>query len=250
MDSGAKVFSHNDNQGKGASMKTLFKEALKTNPDIIVMLDGDRQHDPTDIPNFVNAIESGHFDAVIGSRYLSESKTNAPFYRKMGLGILQVFNSTSKKNGVTDTQSGYRAFSNNAVELLIDAKETGYNVEMEQIKILTDNGAKIGEIPISVNYDVPNPSKKNPLYHGLELISYMLNLMLVEKPLLFLGVPGGISFLIGIGVLGFFLNTFNETGYFSIPIALISLGFLLFGMLLVTNSFVLYSIQRTRSSSK
>ena len=74
--------------------------------------------------------------------------------------------------------------------------------------------------------------------------------MLVERPLLFLGFPGVLTILIGIGYLVRFLNLFNETGYFSIPTVLISMGFLLFGMLLLTNSFVLYSIKRTSENSK
>ena len=250
VDAGAKVFRHPVNSGKGSALKVAFSEALKHDPDVVVMLDGDGQHDPSDIPRFIEVLNSGDFGAVIGSRYLGDSKTNAPFYRRVGLGFLHFVSRMSKKNGVKDTQSGYRAFSREAVELLLDGKEAGYNVEMEQIKVLGDNRVSIGEIPISVNYDVPYPSKKNPLQHGFELMSYMINLMLVERPLLFLGVPGAFIFFLGVGVLIWFLNQFNESGYFSIPLALISMGFILFGMLLVTNSFVLHSIQRTRAASR
>lgn len=246
---GADVIRNIVNLGKGGALKVTFRKALDYEPRYVIVLDGDQQHDPRDIPVFIEALDTGEYDAVIGSRYMSESQTNAPIYRRVGLSILQFVNSASNHNNIVDTQSGFRAFNKDAIELLMDGRELGYNVEMEQIKLLIEKGARIGEVPIKVDYDVPNPSKKNPLEHGLELIVYMVNMMIVQRPLLYLAVPGMVLTLIGGAFLVLFLSTFNETGYFSIPISLLSIGFLLFGMLILMNSFVLQSINQTRKTS-
>jgi glycosyltransferase involved in cell wall biosynthesis len=77
---GAIVISHEKNRGKGAAMKTALKE---TESDIIVFIDGDGQHNPDDIPTLLEPIIQGGADFVIGSRYLSKSKTSSnPFIRK------------------------------------------------------------------------------------------------------------------------------------------------------------------------
>ena len=77
---GASVISHDKNRGKGAAIKTGFK---KVDGDIIIFIDGDGQHDPDNIPKLLAPIIQGRADFVIGSRYLSGSKTSSnPFSRK------------------------------------------------------------------------------------------------------------------------------------------------------------------------
>lgn len=232
LDAGASVVSHQCNLGKGSAVKTGLLEALRYNPDIVVMLDGDGQHNPDEIPRLLESLKSYEFDAVVGTRCHKNSRTNAPSYRRLGLRVLHLVNSLVLKNGITDTQSGFRAFRREAVLKLLDTNEIGYNVEMEQIKILTDKGVGITEVPISVNYKVPFPSKKNPFKHGLGVLLYMLELVLEKRPLL-IGLPGFLTFLVGIGILIYLLNISLTTHYLRLPLALISVGFLILGLKLV-----------------
>ena len=65
---GAKVYSCKPNQGKGAALKTGIQQALEGGYDFIITLDGDGQHDPQEIPAFLEAYESGQQDLIIGKR--------------------------------------------------------------------------------------------------------------------------------------------------------------------------------------
>jgi glycosyltransferase involved in cell wall biosynthesis len=82
---GATVIRHPENRGKGASIQRILSEAKKRNPQILVLLDADSQHNPEEIPILTKPISEG-FDLVIGSREAQRSKT--PFYRRMGQKVL------------------------------------------------------------------------------------------------------------------------------------------------------------------
>ena len=73
---GAIVVTNKQNLGKGAALKKILKYCLKLNPNYIVILDGDGQHNPEEIPLIVSPLENGEADMVIGSRYLKQSKNS------------------------------------------------------------------------------------------------------------------------------------------------------------------------------
>ena len=77
---GATVIQHKQNRGYGASIQTLLSEAKKKEPDIVLLLDADSQHNPDEIPHFIKPIVEG-FDVVIGSR--EKQKANIPIYRRI-----------------------------------------------------------------------------------------------------------------------------------------------------------------------
>ena len=78
---GAVVLSHKKNQGYGAAISTLFDYARKENAQIMVTIDGDSQHDPSQIPLLIDALTTHNVDVVIGSRFLDDS-TKTSGYRK------------------------------------------------------------------------------------------------------------------------------------------------------------------------
>ena len=82
---GAAVIRHAENRGKGAAIQSILAEAKKRNPDILVLLDADAQHDPNEIPILLKPISEG-FDLVIGSREAQKDKT--PRYRRIGQKVL------------------------------------------------------------------------------------------------------------------------------------------------------------------
>jgi glycosyltransferase involved in cell wall biosynthesis len=175
---GAFVIRHDTTKGKGASLRDLFTEALKGSPDVVVVLDADRQHDPDYIPYIVKPILSGDADIVVGSRFLEGSKTDAPLYRRIGL---RFFNWIGGNLGVKDTQSGFRAYTPEALNAVIFAHANGYGVEMEQLYIAKKKGLRVVEVPIEVRYDVINPSKKHPLLHGIDLIMTLIRIAAEER---------------------------------------------------------------------
>jgi len=106
---GAEVIRHQLNMGKGAALKTGF-ESLDGEM-VVVTIDTDGQHDPSDIPKLVEPILKGEADMVNGSRYINGNKKDTPFYRRLGQVVLD--NATRLDSGlnITDSQSGFRAFS-------------------------------------------------------------------------------------------------------------------------------------------
>jgi glycosyltransferase involved in cell wall biosynthesis len=153
---GAIVLQHETNMGKGASLRDLFKAALKENPGVVVVLDADGQHDPASIPSLIRPILEGEADIVIGSRFVDGAKTDAPFYRRLGL---KVFSGNSKL-GVHDTQSGLRAFSDKALTAISNFSTDGFGVESEELALAERNGLKVKEVPVDIRYeDVGKTSK-------------------------------------------------------------------------------------------
>ncbi|MBC7090505.1 MAG: glycosyltransferase family 2 protein [Nitrososphaeria archaeon] len=239
---GAIVLKHTKNMGKGAAIKTLLEYAKQLKPDIIVTLDADGQHDPNGIPKLLKPIIEEKAEFVIGSRYVPGSKTETPLYRRIGLKIV---NWLSGRGKVKDTQSGYRAYPSKIVDLILQCESKGYGIEVEQLTLAIKNKLRIIEVPITIRYkNLENPSKRNPIRHGTELITIALRLIVEEKPLVFLGVPGILLIVIGLVSGVYLLLYFNMTRYFSIPIALITLGTLFTGILLVVTALILYSLTR------
>ncbi|UCG54950.1 MAG: glycosyltransferase family 2 protein, partial [Dehalococcoidia bacterium] len=84
---GATLVSHNINRGYGASLKSGFEIGKLINADVLVILDGDGQHDPEDMPKLLAPIVSKQADVVIGSRLL-KCEGNIPRYRKFGIQLI------------------------------------------------------------------------------------------------------------------------------------------------------------------
>ena len=186
---------------------------------------------------------------VVGSRYAEGSRVDAPFYRRVGLRLINALSGGSGDSGVGDTQSGFRAFSAKALDVVLGCEAEGYGVETEQLALAQKNGLRIVEVPVTIKYGgLGNTSKKNPVSHGAELVGTVLRLVVEDRPLLLLGVPGFFLTMVGVFTGGYFLWYFNTTSYFSLPLALITFGALVIGVLLIITSFILYAMSRLRSS--
>ncbi|MFQ6052521.1 MAG: glycosyltransferase family 2 protein, partial [Candidatus Hydrothermarchaeota archaeon] len=85
---GAIVFKHERNMGYGAAIRSCFRKARELNADILVTIDADGQHDPSEIPKLIEPIQKGEADVVIGSRFLSKQKYPIPLYRLLGMKVL------------------------------------------------------------------------------------------------------------------------------------------------------------------
>ena len=190
---GATVIQHQQNQGYGASIKSLLAAAKEKGVDILVVLDGDSQHNPDEIPNLINKISEG-YDLVIGSR--EQQHNDIPGYRRMGQHVIARFSQTLSGLELSDSESGFRAFSRNALEKL-DLKENGMAISAETISRATENGLKIGETPISVRY-TKDGSTLNPVAHGVGVLSRIIAMISERRPLFFFGWGGAILVILGI----------------------------------------------------
>jgi hypothetical protein len=150
---------------------------------------------------------------------------------------------------VNDTQCGYRAISRKALKIVSTFDADGYGVESEMLALAAKNGIRVVEVPINVKYvGLCNTSKRSPLLHGGELISTVFKLVVEERPLLYLGLPGLGFVCLGITLGTYLLWMFNVTRYFSISIAVLSVGFSLLGLLLVTTAIILHGLERIRKT--
>ena len=111
--------------------------------------------------------------------------------------------------------------------------------------IAANNGLKVVEIPVSVRYEgLESTSKKHPLSHGQELLFTLLRLVVEEKPLIFLGIPGILSLLVG-GLFGaWMLHLYALERNIVTNVALASISFVLIGFFAVSTAITLYSIKR------
>jgi len=198
---GASVIQHEQNKGKGVSIRRILAEAKKRNPDILVLLDADAQHNPDEIPDLLKPIVSEGFDLVIGSR--ERQRLNIPRYRRFGQRVLSYFSRLLSGEKVFDSECGFRAFSPKAVAEL-KLKQDGFAVEAEMISAATEKALKVTEVPISAIY-TRDGSTLNPVAHGLGNLALIIDMISKRRPLFFFGVSGVIlivlGFLAGIRVL-------------------------------------------------
>ena len=234
---GAEVIRHERNMGKGAAIRSLFKKAREEVADIVVTLDADGQHDPDEIPALINIMAETNADIVIGSRFLNEEIVKkVPTFRRIGNKILNIVTSV---NDVTDTQSGFRIYSRRAIESIQPA-EMGFAVDSEILYKASALGLRIIEVPISVEYKVPRPSKRGPVFHALDVSLGMIKHLSMRHPLIFYGLPGVISLLIALISGLILIHLFNLTRYFSLPLAVITIGFGIIGAILCSTAIILW----------
>jgi len=241
--SGAFVISNDKNLGKGAALKSLFDFARHSNADVIITIDGDGQFLPEEIPKLTKDIEDGKSDIVIGYRF--ETEKDMPSYRKIGNKVLDELSKKASNLNLRDTQSGFRAYSKKAIEK-IDFRHNGFVADSEILIDASTKNLTISEQHVTVLYDTGGrTSTQNPVRHGTGVMISLLEMILMKRPLTYLGIPGMIMSVIGIITSSFTLISFNETGYFSIPITLLSIVLFTVGIMLVLVSGILFTFNRT-----
>jgi len=240
---GAYVIKHEKNLGKGAAMRSLFKQALAQDADVIVTIDGDGQFLPEEIPKLINPILEGKSDIVIGYRF--DDTTEMPSYRKIGNKFLDKVTNLASELPFRDTQSGFRAYSKKSIQS-IKFIGNGFGADSEILIDAARKGLKISENKVTVLYNTGGKtSTKNPISHTSGVIVSLIELIAIKHPLKFLGIPGlGLLFL-GIGYSVVVISIFNEIRYFSIPSTLVALGSLVIGLILLLMSVLLFGITRS-----
>ena len=235
----ATVLSHRKNLGKGAAIRTAFDYTRRNGHEILVLIDGDGQHDTGEIPRLTQSIARDEADIVIGKRWGKAS--GMPLHRQVGKRVLDY--ATGAFTGfVTDSQCGFRAFSRAAVDVL-DVQSLGFGVESEILLRAREAGLRVVEVPVSVRYDVEG-STANPLQHGVQVVDSILRIVAEWHPLIFFGLPGLLVFLLGL-FLGFnVMNLFNQTGVLATGYAIVVAVSLILGGLGILTGIILNILPR------
>lgn len=240
---GAIVIRNNRNRGYGRALNTLFQHAILMNVDIVVTIDSDGQHDPTQIPRLIQPLLENKADIVIGSRFLgNEDKLNVPRYRQLGIKTITKFAQAGCFDRITDATSGFRAYTINSLKRL-HLTENGMAISTEILLKADQCDLRLLEVQITTRrYDIKDSATHGPLKLGWSVISHVLKFLSFKHPLLFYGVPGLILLVCSAFFMYISLDLFSSTRYVSTNMIIISIGFSVLGILLLATSAIVYTI--------
>jgi len=165
-ETGAEVVEQRPNQGKGAALRSGFRQALAIGADAILTLDADGQHAPADIPLLLAAATADPApDLVIGRR----SFRSMPPIRRLSNELGRRAFSWAVGRDIPDNQSGFRVVSRRLAEATLASDEPGFAFEVEQITTCIRMGGRIAWVPVRTIY-AGAPSHIRPLEHLREFI--------------------------------------------------------------------------------
>ena len=237
---GVTVINHEKNLGYGAAIRSIFLKSKDLDGDILVTFDADGQHRIKDINRVINPIINEESDLVIGSRFLDKSEKEVPQYRKVGIKIItKVTNATIKKQ-LTDSQSGFRAYSKKVLNEL-NPSELGMGISTEILIKASAKDFRISEVPITITYN-GDTSTHNPISHGSSVLLSTIKFTSIEHPLKFYGVPSMIFFAIGLFFVYFSAQYYTEIGRLNTNLTLVAAGTMLIAVVLLITSILLYSL--------
>jgi len=237
-EAGATVITQT-NQGYGAAISSLFDYARKANAHIMITLDGDGQHNPDQIPLLVDAISTHNVDVAIGSRFLDDS-TKASGYRKTGIKIITSASNYGTNFKVSDSQSGFRAYSKDAIDA-IHPTEQGMAVSTEILLKISNKGLSIAEVPITASYE-GDTSEQHSVSHGVGVLANTIKYVSIKHPLQFYGIPGLGLIVLGIIFGGIFLDRYLNDGIIFYGSLMGSVVLFLLGAILSVTAIILFSM--------
>ena len=237
---GAFVINHEKNLGYGAAIRSIFLKAKELDGDILVTFDADGQHRIEDIEKVTKPIIDQEVDLVIGSRFLDESEKEVPQYRKVGIKVITKITNASIKKQLTDSQSGFRAYSKKVLNEL-NPSELGMGISTEILIKASSKNFRITEVPIKILY-AGDTSTHNPVSHGSSVILSTIKYTSIEHPLKFYGIPSMILFIIGISFTYLSAEYYAEIGRLNTNLTIIAAGTVLIAVVLLITSILLYSL--------
>ena len=229
-------------QGKGYVVRFMFQHV---EADIYVMVDGDGTYPAASVHSLIAPIINNQADMAVGSRLHGQSQSQFKFLNRFGNKLfLSALNSIFKVR-LTDILSGYRAFNRKLVKSL-PLFGGGFEIETELTIKALERGYRIVEVPIDLSERPTGSSSKIRLVRdGMRIIHTILALFRDYKPLTFFGAMGLIVIAAGFvpGLIVVF--EFIETRFIShVPSAILAVGLVISGMLLVIVGLILHTITR------
>lgn len=223
---GALVVSNNRNLGLAETFKREMDTCLKLNPDIIVHTDADGQYPAKYIPFLVKKIEKG-YDLVLGSRF-SKITYSGSFMRKLGnIAFAKVFSHLLRRR-ITDTTTGFRAFTKEVAELpLINS----FTYTQEQLIRAGKAKMSIAEIQITTNKTRESRLFGNSIDYAFKAWINILRIYRDFEPIKFFGIIGIVFIILG-SLLGIYIvyNILSIGNSGGIPRVMLSMLLILVGV--------------------
>lgn len=180
---GLRVFVHEKNKGYGANQKTCYREALKSEADIVIMLHPDYQYEPRLVTAMASMIAYGIYDVVIGSRILGNTSIagGMPRYKYYANRLLTFFQNLLIGTKLSEFHTGYRGFSREVLENLpLLANSDDFIFDNQMLVQVVASGYQIGEISCPTKY-FPEASSINffrSSVYGLGVIKNSIQFLL------------------------------------------------------------------------
>ena len=245
-DSGAVVYSFPQNRGLAKAISFGFLKGIERKADILVILDADNQYDSKEIPFLIEPILQGKADIIIGNRQV-KTLSHMPIQKKIGNQLVSKVLSGLIGQKIIDAQTGFRAFSKDALARLhifssyTYTQETLMQAKFKELKIL--------EVPVSFR-ERHDKSRliSNIFTYGMKTISLIASTIVFYRSFKFFTILSIILFTIGVSLSAFILNHFYSTGQVSpyYPTALLAVLFLITAS--ISTFFTIFSTILNRQS--
>lgn len=238
---GAIVFSNKTNRGLANTFRREMEECLKLKADIIVHTDADGQYDPQHIPELIEKVMQG-YDLVLGSRFRGRIQ-HMPFLKHVGnIAFSKVISSLTKRK-ITDSTTGYRAFT---AEVARDINYINtFTYTQEQIIKAAKQGFKIIEIPINARRTRKSRLFKNPFQYAVLAWINIFRIYRDYNPLQFFGGIG-LSFLsVGLAIGSWLVARFIAYGRVGkVPSAILCMLLIVIGIQTILFGFLADMMKR------
>ncbi len=158
---GAKVATLPFNLGVGGAMRVGFRYALENGYRAVVQIDADGQHDPTAVPQLLNALEGA--DLVLGARFAGAGTYRIHGPRRWAMAVLAKVLSRTARTKLTDTTSGFRASGSRAICLFAEHYPAEYLGDtVESLVIASRAGLTIRQVPVAMRIRASGVSSHRP----------------------------------------------------------------------------------------
>ncbi len=237
---GAIVISNPRNLGLAETFKKEMEECIKLKADIIVHTDADGQYPAKYIPELIKKIKKGN-DLVLGSRF-QKGKYSGSFMKKLGnIAFAKVFSGMFQRK-ITDTTTGFRAFTKEVARLPIT---NDFTYTQEQLIRAGRAKMKVAEVPIETNKTRKSRLFKNPFEYAFKAWLNILRIYRDFEPIKFFGIVGSFLFLIGLGLGAWIIVTLVQTGGVGgIPRVILSGLFITTGIQIILFGFLADMIKK------
>lgn len=169
------VIRHEENQGYGGNQKTCYREALRLDADIIVMLHPDYQYPPKLIPVMVEMLASGMFDVVLGSRILGKYALSGgmPYYKYFANRVLTLIQNILINEKLSEYHTGFRAYRSAVLEgINFEANSDNFVFDNQALSQIAMKGFRIGEVTSPAHYapESSSISFRNSVVYGFGVL--------------------------------------------------------------------------------
>ena len=140
-----RVFTHKNNQGKGAALKTGFQHARG---EIVIVQDADLEYSPEDYSQLLEPLIADRADVVYGSRFLGASEVKWPLVSCIGNKVFTALTNAATGLSLTDVWTGYKVFKKEVLDDIV-LEESGFEMELELTVKVAQRKWRVKEVPIS-----------------------------------------------------------------------------------------------------